>query len=408
VKQIAFVPSGGKGERPAALAGVWAQTSRLLNGKALTESDGMPILVEASRGRGRILYLALDVGRPPLSHWDGLPKYLQGLIAPSAPDDTAPRTEWNDAVFNQLITSPSFISTYVPSGSLLLAMASYLGAIGVVTWLWQRRRLAPMRLLMTLIGIVFISVIAGYVHFSLGGNVPDGVLLSSTVLESSGDGFVDAQANLALFSTQPRQYDLQMERGWIDLTPVSIRPRESVEQAVVLQDGGGASRYQLPLREWDFRLFRMRRVDRFPLNTEFETQGDRLIMKVENRSAKDLANCWLLVPGQRFDLGAIPRGASWRKSFPLASAKSKDDTNIGRADVVSFREVTFPDKMRDVLFHSSMFPRDGDPRWAGGAAVFFGWVKNPEPHVRVDDPHIQGQDYVLFRAIFPLTGGEDE
>jgi hypothetical protein len=164
----------------------------------------------------------------------------------------------------------------------------------------------------------------------------------------------------------------------------------------------------LPLREWDYRLFRMRRIDRFPLRAEFETQGDQLLMKVENRSAKDLANCWLLLPGQRFDLGAIPRGASWRKSFPLASAKPRDDTGANRIDAVSFREVTFPDKTRDVLFHSSMFPRDGDSRWAGGAAVFFGWVKDPEPRVRVDDPRIQAQDYALFRAIFPLTGGEDE
>ena len=97
--------------------------------------------------------------------------------------------------------------------------------------------------------------------------------LSSTVLESSGDGFVDAQANLALFSTQLRQYDLEMERGWIDLTPVSIRPRDPTEQAVVVQDGAGASRFQLPLREWDYRLFRMRRIDRFPLRAEFESSG---------------------------------------------------------------------------------------------------------------------------------------
>ena len=46
---------------------------------------------------------------------------------------------------------------------------------------------------------------------------PTACLLSSTVLESGADGFVDAQANLALFSTQPRQYNLQMERGWMDL-----------------------------------------------------------------------------------------------------------------------------------------------------------------------------------------------
>ncbi|HEY7218935.1 MAG TPA: hypothetical protein VH985_11145, partial [Candidatus Binatia bacterium] len=234
----------------------------------------------------------------------------------------------------------------------------------------------------------------------------DGVLLSSTVLESSGDGFVDAQSNLALFSTQLRRYDLQLERGWMELTPVSSRARDAGEQAVVTDDSGGASRYQLPLREWDYRLFRMRRIDRFPLRAEFEVQGDRLVMRVENHSAKDLANCWLVIPGQRFDLGALPRGASWRKSFPLTSTTAKDD--IGRVDTVSFREVTFPDKIRDILFHSSMFPRDGDVRWTGGAAVFFGWVKDAEPRVRIDDPRIQAQDFALFRVIFPLPGSEDE
>jgi hypothetical protein len=55
-----------------------------------------------------------------------------------------------------------------------------------------------------------------------------------------------------------------------------------------------------------------------------------------------------------------------------------------------------------------MFPRDGDSRWISGAAVFFGWVKDPESRVRIDDPRIQAQDYTLFRAIFPLPGEEEE
>ncbi|MBM2803831.1 MAG: hypothetical protein HW419_1724, partial [Deltaproteobacteria bacterium] len=40
--------------------------------------------------------------------------------------------------------------------------------------------------------------------------------------------------------------------------------------------------------------------------------------------------------------------------------------------------------------------------------VFFGWVKEPEPRVRIDDPRIQRQDYALYRAIIPLARGEDE
>ncbi|HME62985.1 MAG TPA: hypothetical protein VKH62_17210, partial [Candidatus Binatia bacterium] len=234
------------------------------------------------------------------------------------------------------------------------------------------------------------------------------VLLVSTVLENDGDGFVEAQSNVALFSTQLRQYDLQLERGWIDLTPVSSRARESSEPAVVTQDAGGASRHRLSLREWDYRLFRLRRVDRFPFGAEFEMQGERLTMKVDNRTPKDLINCWLVVPGQRYDLGAIPSGTTWRRTFPLSSGKFDEPAGIGRPDALNLREVTFPDKTRDILFHSSIFPREGDTRLAGGAAVFFGWVKNPEPRVRIDDARIQTQDYALVRAIFPLTNGDDE
>lgn len=407
-KQISFAPTPGKGEGNVRLAGVWAQSSVLVSGKVLAKADGVPILVETSRGRGKIIYLALDIGRPPLSQWDGLAKFLQDLMAPTATEDSVPRTEWSDAVFNQLIASPKFISTYVPSGSLLLAMAGYFAGIGVLAWLWQKKRVAPRLLSIGLITFVAAGTAAGYFHFSHGGNIPDGVLLVSTVMENNGDGFVDAQTNLALFSTQLRQYDLQLERGWNELTPVASRARADTEPAVVTQDAGGVSRYRLPLREWDYRLFRLRRVDPFPFAAEFAMQGDQLLVQVENKSAKDLIHCWLLVPGQRFDLGVVPRGASWRRTFSLSTGAVKDPSGVARPESLSLREMTFADKTRDILFHSSIFPRDGDPRLAGGAAVFFGWVKDPEARVGIDDPRIQAQNYALFRAVFPLSSGDDE
>jgi hypothetical protein len=409
VRQIAFAPGGGKGAAKISLAGVWAQSSTVTSGKVIADTDGTPVLVESSRGRGKILYLALDIGRPPLSNWDGLGKYLQALLAPAGGAELVPRTEWGDAVFNQLIASPKFIATYVPSAALFLAILAYLAGLGVIAWLWQKKWLAPRVALIGIATFITASSAGGYVHFSQGGNIPDGVLLVSTVLESSGDGFVEAQANLALFSTQLRPYDLELEHGWIDLTPVSSRSRDQAEPAIVTQEAGGASRYRLPLREWDYRLFRLRRVDRFPFGAEFDVQGDQLVVKVDNRSAKELVQCWLVVPGQRFELGTIPQGASWRRTFPLVSGALKEEAATARPDSLKFRELAFADKTRDILFHSSMFPRDGDPRLAGGgAAVLLGWVKDPEPRVRIDDARIQAQDYALFRAIFPLPGAEDE
>jgi hypothetical protein len=408
-KRILFHPALGQSERASPIADVWAQAATVIAGKVLAEAQGMPVLVETSRGKGRITYLSLDVGRPPLSQWDGLPRFLQNLLTPIGGDDLTPRTRWDDGVFAQLILSPSFISTYLPTGSLFVAIVGYLIGIGVFAWLWQRRRFTRRTLIASFLFFIVLSTCGGYLLFSRGGNIPDGVLLSSTVIESSADGYVEAQSNLAMFSTQIRQYGLQMERGWMELVPVAAPSREQPEPAVVFQDGSGSSRFQLPLREWDYRLFRIRFVDRFPLRAEFEQQAGKLRMRLNNQSAKDLADCWLVVPGQRYSLGDIPRGATWTKEFSLATEESQERSGGRRSDSVDFRDISFKDKTREILFHSSFFPRDeGSGRWSTGAAVFFGWVKDPDRRVSVDDPRIRNYDYTLFRAIFPLAGPEDE
>src|ERR671913_2415062 len=235
-ERISFAPQDIQGEPVAPIAGVWAQVSSLLDGKVLLESGGIPLLVERSRGKGRIIYFALDLGRPPLAQWDGLPKLLRKLVVPTSEDVVSPRTRWDDSIFSQIIVSPSFISTYVPTRSLLLAMLGYFAAIGLLGWLWQKNRLPPRRTVMCLLIIVVVAAAAGYPLFNRGGNVPDGVLLSSTVLDSVADGYVEAQLNMAMFSTQIRQYHLQLARGWIDMMPVSIPAKERPQEAVMLQD----------------------------------------------------------------------------------------------------------------------------------------------------------------------------
>jgi hypothetical protein len=410
-KRVAFTSPLGKSERTVTPAEAWAQASTVTVGKIIAEADGLPILVENKRGRGRITYLAFDVGRPPLSQWNGLPGLLQNLLGPAVSDDAPPRTRWDDAVFSQLMLSPSFASAYVPTGSLFLAISCYLMGIGAYCWFWQRKQLLVRTLLVVFALLVTIAASAGYLVFSRGGHTPDAVLLSATVMEDSDDGYAEAQSNIALFSTQVRPYDIQLEGNWLDWTPVSAPVRERAGTTVVLQAGGGSSRYRLELREWDYRLFRMRSVSRFPLRAELEPQGDKLLMKIDNQSAKDLTQCWLVLPGQRYALGDIARGATRRQVFPLTPPKASDDGSIpGRSAAVDFRDLSFTEKTRDVLFHASFFPRDGEVTpWAGGAAaVFFGWVKNPEPRLRVDDPRVQVQEYALFRAIIPLAGSEDE
>jgi hypothetical protein len=408
-ERISFAPQDIQGEPTAPIPGVWAQVSSLLDGKVLLESGGIPLLVERSRGKGRITYFALDLGRPPLAQWDGLPTLLRQLVRPATDDGLSPRTRWDDNIFSQIIVSPSFISTYVPTRSLLLAIIGYFAALGVLAWLWQKSRLPARRIILCLAIVVAIAAVAGYSLFSRGGNVPDGVLLSSTLLDSVADGYVEAQLSMAMFSTQIRQYNLQLARGWLDMVPVSNPAKDRPQEALLLQDGSASSRFRLPLREWDYRLFRMRFIDRFAMRAEFEIQGDKLLMKIDNQTGKDLVDCWLVLPGGRHPLGQITRGSRWSKVFSLVSGEGPETNQSNRSDALNLRDLSFNDRTRDILFHSSFFPRDGEAsRWNTGAAIFFGWVKDSERRVSVDDPRIHVHDYTLFRSIISLPAPEDE
>ena len=405
--RIASFPGLNRGEHVSPLTNVWVQTSTLVEGKVVTEAQGTPLIVESSRGKGKITYVSFDVGRPPLSHWDGLPQLFQSLLTPAVEGAVAPRTQWDDAVFSQLIVSPSFISTYVPSASLLCALLAYLTGIGFFAWLWQKRHLSSHTLLLYFAAFITVAALGGYLFFSRGGNIPDGILLASTVLENVADGYVEAQANVALFSTQIRQYDLHVERGWLDLIPVSTRTREREQPAIINQDGSDSGRFQLPFKEWDYRLFKARFIERFPLRAEFEQQGEKIVMNVNNQSANDLTDCWLVLAGQRYALGDLPPGGRWKKEFSLARTPQETGSG-GRFDPWGLRDITFRDKTRDILFHSSFFPRDADAaQWSSGAVIFLGWVKEQNRRVWVDDPKIWSYQYTLFRTIFPLAGGED-
>ncbi len=408
-RRTAFVPYGEAGSGKA-IAGVWAQTATVLRGKTTTDLQGLQVLVENDWGRGKVIYLALDAGRPPLSTWNGLPKFLQSLLTPAVGENPSLRPQWSEAIFSQLLLSPSFISSYIPARALFFAIVGYLAGVAALLQLWQRRRITRRTLVASCCGWILCTAAAGYLFFSRGGQAPDGVLLAATVMENAGDGYVEAQTNLALFSTQRREYSLGFGRGWMDLMPLVAPAYAQPGQSLVYRHGGGVTRVQLPLKDWDFRLLRARYLERSGLSATIERQGERLLLNVQNQSGKDLTDCWLVAPGMRIALGDLPRGESWTKAFPLGAAGGDSGgQNRGRdADEVSLREMTFKEKARDILFHASFFPPDGaEAPWRRRAAVFFGWVRDPEPRVDIGDPRIRVHNYALYRAIVPLAAEEE-
>jgi hypothetical protein len=386
------------------IAGVWAQTATVLRGRVVTESEGLPLLVESDWGRGKVAYLALDAGRPPLSTWSGLPHFLQGL-ATGAPAENAPlRTQWNNGIFAQAVLSPWFVSTYVPTRWLFFASAGYLAGLGLLAQLWRRRRIGPRMVAAACCGWIAFAAAAGYLYFSRAGRSPEGVLLAATVMDDAGGGYVEAQSNLALLTTQTSEYRLAFARGWVDLMPLPARPSQPAHPAVYWH-AAGATRLQLPLKAWDFTLLRAHHVERVQVSAAIAPLAGEIGLEVRNEGRNDLTDCWLVAPGMRIALGDLAPGASWKRTF----ASSTADGDPGRRTEESLRDIRFGDRPRDVLFHTSFFPQDSvRTAWRKGAALFFGWVKDPESSFTVGDPHIRAQSYALYRLVVPLPEPEED
>lgn len=408
LKKLSSLPNLEKiyGKRAAPVKNLLVQDSRLVEGRILIEERGIPILVERSMGMGKILYLSLDIGRPPLSRWEGLSLLFKDLLGPPAERRSTFQTSWDEAIFSQLLSNPSMISAYVPVRTFFLWLVIYLAGLGLLAWLWQRRFLPGRILAFSFLLLVFFSSFGGYLHFHRGGNIPDGVLLSSTLLEGLQDGYVEAQSNVALFSTRRRLYSLQTKRGWDDVEPIPYRVGTPPEDnALVIQEEGSSSQFRFPLREWSYRLFRVRSMDRFPFRAEIQTERGKFFLKLTNLASRDLTDCWLVVSGQRFSLGDILQGSSQVRELPLPSERSL--SREGQPKKTDLREIPFEDKTKEILFRHSLFPQDqGMARWDGGAMLFFGWVKGDPRRVWVDDARIQAYNYVLFRVIIPLEEGE--
>jgi hypothetical protein len=224
-------------------------------------------------------------------------------------------------------------------------------------------------------------------------------------MENAGDGYVEAQSNLALFSTHRREYSLAFGQGWVDPVPVPAPPSAQAGHSAVYRHGAGTTRVQLPLEAWDFTLLRGRHVERLQLGAAIENDDGQISLEVRNQSGTDLTDCWLVAPGMRVALGDLRSGESWKKTFTLRAA----DGDPARQTEESLRQVKFNDKPRDVLFQTAFFPQDSvRTAWRYGAALFFGWVKDVEPSVGTGDPRVRVHSYALYRAIVPLSGPEEE
>lgn len=386
---------------PIALQGsFFIQDAAVTEGTVLTEEQEIPIWVEQSRGRGKVAYLALDVGRPPVSEWNGLGELVKNILGSPPGNPNEPRTVWNRSVFTGIIEEFGFVSVGGAVGAFLLGLLLYLGSLMLWFQFWKTDVSRPGVLSISLGALVFFFAAAGYAYFDRGNYMPDAVLVSSTVVD--GDPWTAGGAvhsNVGLFSTRTRDFTFRVERGWTHLD--YLPPAEGLTGSpVFVRDGLRSSRIRIPLTEWASGLFKLRATERFPVRVVWRKLADRYAVSVSNLGGTPLSECWLVIADRGFALGDIPPGGRLVREVAIQEDRDKVDS-------VRLRDIPSADKTREVLLRKSIFPAE-DPGFDPGQTAFvFGWVGGHDPEIRVDDERVRAHHYKLFRVSIPLGSEED-
>ena len=385
-----------------ALEDVLVQQAAATRGAVRLAEGDTPILAERSHGQGRVAYLSLDVGRPPVADWAGLPALFEEMLGPPPPRPSDHWNAWSREAFTGLLQDFGFVGLRSPVGSLLLLLALYVGSLLLWFRLWKAGRLSRPGLGLAPAGLVLAAAFGGHWYFDRGGYVPDGILVSSTVVdESPWSETAAAHSNVGLFATRRRDFSFSLEPGWtqLDLAPAAD---EGPRASLVLRQGRPRDRVRVPLAEWSAALFRLRSVRPSSVRVDWAQSQDLYRIGIANRSAARLTECWLVIEGRGYELGDVPPGGLLRREVPAFP----DAAGSGEGDGPEVREVRFDEPVRDLLLRRALSP-DGDapdPR----TAFVVGWFRDGEPALRVDDPRVAAHHFRMFRVAVPLGGAEED
>ena len=324
-------------------------------GRVLLAEGGAPVLVEKSHGEGRVVYLALDVGRPPVSDWKGLPALFGEALGAPPPRHTEPWTAWNLQLFIGLLQDFGFTSLRSPMLSLLLALALYAGSL--LLWFRYWKAGGPRRRALTLApaGLVLAWALTGYWYFDRGGHTPDGILISS---HGGGRNAVVGRGAGALqcgpVRDPPQGFFLQ-PRPRPDPARSGAGPRRRGGGVAGAAGGAPAQPRSRSARGMERGAVPAPRRAPFAVAIEWEHSRRTYRIGIANRGTGRLTECWLLIGGRGYRLGDVPPGGRLRRELPEVR---------GAGEAVEGQEpqpedVRFDENVRQVLLRRSVFP-DGD------------------------------------------------
>jgi hypothetical protein len=386
-----------------------ARTTPLQVSEALAlghAGDETPLVVMGRKGLGQVIFVALDVTRPPFRGSDAGAAVWRGILtsAQTGADllDIV-RQRHLDPSIAVYGVSPNLGEACFqlsqlqapPSSGVALFLLAYIVCLVPVNYAVLRRRDRKEWAWVTTPAIVLAFTLFAYL-FGYGMKGSQIRLARANVVETwSGEGLGTSFGYTGLFSPRKTRYEIAAEPPAI-LSPVGN------EQGVKLVHEESVRLAEIPIDMWSMRLFRVEAPVSLGrgVSVRWEGAGDSRKAIVTNGTPYDLEECAYLggrLPGMPYrSVGALRRGET-RAIGPVKAGGVALDNLIsldrqGKGDL---------DRMK-----TSMLRAVSGNRMSLASPILVGWVRQPFFRMSVNGRQVREENLTL--VVVHLAGGEAE
>lgn len=313
------------------LAGMQVATGRMREGEVVLASGDTPLIVNASRGRGRVTALLFSPEREPVRSWKNLPVFWARLAevpgSMYSSRDVAAQGGWSsDGIFGAMIDSRQVHK--LPVGWLLLLLLVYLVVIGPLDQYWLKRIGKPMLTWLTFPAyVVLFSLVIYFIGYKLrAGESEWNELHVVDILPKAGGAELRGHTYSSVYSPANQKYLLEAQQNYATFRGEFMGlwgGGQSAEKAVINQTGDNF-KAEVFVPVWTSELFVSDWLQSAttPLESSVSPVANGWQVHLQNRTERKLTNLQLILRGQMYNLGELAGDESKTISVDRSQGRS--------------------------------------------------------------------------------------
>ena len=316
------VDSPGALEADAAFEGadLPVAVATLRDGRTIVSAQGLPLVIESSRGRGRISVLTFSPERDPFLSWKNRPWFWSKIVG--IPSDIFESYDfrqygWSvDGVFGAMIDSKQVRK--LPLGWLLLLLVLYLLVIGPFDRYWLKKINRQMLTWVTF--PMYVAIFSGLIYFIgyklRAGETEYNEIHLVDVLPNGPQAVLRGHTYASIYSPANNRYSIVGEQMFAALRGEYLANRggEDSTRATIVQHGNNfAAEVFVPV--WTSQLFvtDWLQLAPAPLTMEVRGSGASLSLNIENKLNHPVSEAHLVFNGRVYKVGDLASGE--KRSF---------------------------------------------------------------------------------------------